>query len=108
MVRPRLDACGSLCAKFREQLVQLVGGGGHGTSSRSRTSPASDAPMVASLTALPLSAPPSMSSMLSVEVTPAAAAVDARKGLAANDSASEPLRIGLVGADHLQQPLPPL
>ena len=62
--------------------------------------------MVASLSYnAPLPALP----MLSVEVTPAAAAADARRGLAANDSAAtEPLRIGLVGADHLQQPLPPL
>ena len=108
LVRPKLDTCGSLCATLRGQLVQLTGG--HASTARSRTAPASDAPMVASLTALPLTAPPSGSgpSMLSVEVTPAVAAADARKGLAANDSAAEPLRIGLVGADHLQQPLPPL
>ena len=108
LVRPKLDTCGSLCATVRGQLKQLTGG--HATTARSRTAPASDAPMVASLTALPLTAPPSGSAppMLSVEVTPAAAAADARKGLVTNDSAAEPLRIGLVSADHLHQPLPPL
>ena len=113
-VRPKLEACGALCAAARDQLVKLKAA--HAAPARSRTAPVPDTPMVASLTALPLTAP-SAPAMLSAEVTPAAAAADARRSLAANDSAAEPLRIGLVTADHLQQgslppaaeqPLPPL
>ena len=114
-VRPKLEACGALCTAARDQLVKLKAA--HAAPARSRTAPVPDTPMVASLTALPLTAPPSAPAMLSAEVTPAAAAADARRSLAANDSAAEPLRIGLVTADHLQQgslppaaeqPLPPL
>jgi len=109
-VRPKLEACGALCAAARGQLVKLTAA--HAAPARSRTAPVPDTPMVASLTALPLTAPPTGSAppMLSAEVTPAAAAADARRSLTASDSAAEPLRIGLVNADHLQQhePLPPL
>ena len=109
-VRPKLEACGALCAAARGQLVKLTAA--HAAPARSRTAPVPDTPMVASLTALPLTAPPTGSAppMLSAEVTPAAAAADARRSLTASDSAAEPLRIGLVTADHLQQhePLPPL